>query len=358
MRGYGDTLPAPCSQGILTRCVARAIVWRIMGIDYAALVPRLAGLRVLVVGDVSLDEYLVGRPTRLAREAPVPVLEWMRREVVLGAAANPARNIVALGSTALQVGVVGADAEGAQLRAAFEQHHIAAAGVLAIAGRATTVKTRILAHEPPRLPHQVARLDRVERSPLAERDEQRILAVLAEAIPQVDAVLCSDYQIGLLTRRVVEHVRNLCQQHRTLLTVDAQGNAHYYHGVDLFRCNNIEAAAALGTPLHDEHDFRAGLAALQRRLAARLVIVTRGPDGLSLIEETGNYAHIAAANVSEVYDTTGAGDTFIAVATLALAAGVAPIAAAHLANAASAWVVRKFGNAVVTPQELSRSVAW
>lgn len=326
-----------------------------MNIDHAALVPHLAGLRVLVVGDVSLDEYLIGRPTRLAREAPVPVLELMQREIILGAAANPARNIVALGSSALQVGVVGTDSEGAQLRAAFEENHISAVGLIAVEDRPTTVKTRIMAHEPPRLPHQVARIDRIDRTSLRVADEQRILNVLAELVPRVDAVLCSDYQIGLLSSHVVHAIRDLCHRHGVLLTVDAQGNAHYYHGVDLFRCNNIEAAAALGTPLRDEHDFRMGLEELQRRLDARLVIVTRGPDGLSMLGDESHYTHLAAANVSEVYDTTGAGDTFIAVATLALAAGTKPLAAAHLANVASALVVRKFGNAVVTPEELIRT---
>lgn len=325
--------------------------------SYAALVACLAGLRVLVVGDVSLDEYLFGRATRLSREAPVPVLERTRREIILGGAANPARNIVALGSSTTQVGVIGNDVEGEQLRAALLQARIAPAGLITVAGRPTTTKTRILAHEPPRLPQQVARLDQLDRSALALHDEQRILAALAEYIPQVDAVLCSDYQLGLLTPRVVDTVRSLCQRHGVLFTVDAQGNAHYYRDVDLFRCNDAEASAALGWTLRGEEDFRTGLQELQARLQARIVIVTRGPDGLSLLGDTLGYTHIPATSVSEVYDTTGAGDTFIAVATLALAARLEPLAAARLANAAAALVVRKLGNAVVTPEELAQALS-
>lgn len=323
----------------------------------AALIPHLAGLRVLVVGDVTLDEYLFGRPTRLSREAPIPVLELTRRTVILGGASNPARNIVALGSNVVQVGIVGADSEGEQLRDACTQAAIGQAGLISVAGRPTTVKTRILAHEPPRLPQQVARLDRLDRRPLTAAEHPPILAALQELVPQVDAVLCSDYQLGLLTPAVVAAVRTLCQRHRILLTVDAQGNADYYHGVDLFRCNDREAAATLGIPLQNEADFRRGLAALQQRLGARLVIVTRGPDGLSLQGEGVAYHHLAAVGVREVYDTTGAGDTFIAVATLALAAGGAPLLAAHLANTAAALVVRKLGNVVVTPEELASAAA-
>jgi rfaE bifunctional protein kinase chain/domain len=320
------------------------------------LVSRLAGRRVLVLGDVTLDEYLFGRPTRLSREAPIPVLELTQRELILGGAANPARNIVALGSSAVQVGVVGEDSEGIQLRAAFERDGISPAGLIGVAGRPTTVKTRILAHEAPRLPQQVARLDRLQRSALTSRDEQRILAAVQEHIAHIDALLCSDYQLGLLSAGLVEAVRTLCQQHGVLLTVDAQGNAHYYQGVGLFRCNDREASAALGMPLRTEADFRRGVQALQQHLQASLVIVTRGPEGLSMLGQTVDYTHIPAARASEVYDTTGAGDTFIAVVTLALAAGLEPLIAARLANAAAALVVRKLGNAVVAPDELAQAV--
>jgi rfaE bifunctional protein kinase chain/domain len=326
------------------------------GEQYAVLVPRLAGLRVLVVGDVSLDEYVFGHATRLSREAPIPVLEWMQREIILGGAANPARNIIALGSSTIQVGVVGDDAQGEQLRTALEQASISPAGLITSTRRPTTTKTRILSHEPPRLPQQVARIDRLDRSELTPADEQQIIAMLETHIPQVNAVLCSDYQLGLLTPRVVDIIRSLCHRYNVLLTVDAQGNSHYYRGVDLFRCNDAEATAALGRPLKTEEEFRVGLTELQARLQARLVIVTRGPDGLSLLGEAIAYMHLPATNISEVYDTTGAGDTFIAVATLALAAGIDPSATAHLANAAAAQVVRRLGNAVVTPDKLMEAV--
>ncbi len=323
----------------------------------ASLIPRLAGRRVLVIGDLTLDEYLFGRATRLSREAPIPVLELLRRELILGGAANPARNIVALGSGATQVGIIGADSEGDQVLALCRAAGIDTTGLIRSPDRPTTRKTRIMADEAPRLPQHVARLDRLDRAPLTAREEAAVLAALHTLVPRHDAVLCSDYQLGLLTPPVVEAVRHLCRTHGALFCVDAQGNSHYYRGADLFRCNNREAEAALARPLHDEADFPEGLARLQAALDARLVIVTRGPQGLSLLGEALDYSHIPALQVSEVYDTTGAGDTFVAVATLALSAGLAPLAAAHLANAAAALVVRRFGNAVVTPAELEAAIS-
>ncbi|PDW03422.1 bifunctional heptose 7-phosphate kinase/heptose 1-phosphate adenyltransferase [Candidatus Viridilinea mediisalina] len=316
------------------------------------LVARLAAQRILVIGDLTLDEYLYGRATRLSREAALPVLELQRQELILGGAANPARNIVALGGQATQIGVVGNDPEAEQLKALLAASGISSAGLVVSAERPTTRKTRILATESPRLPQHVARLDRLQRSPLSPHEEQQILAALAALVPKHQAVLCSDYQLGLLTARVVDAVRELCRAHAALFCVDAQGNSHFYRGADLFRCNDREAALALGLPLRSEAEFVRGLARLRNELNAQLVMVTRGPDGLSLEGVGVAYQHLAAARASEVYDTTGAGDTFVAVATMALTAGLTPLDAAQLANTAAALVVRRYGNAVVSPEEL------
>ncbi len=316
----------------------------------------LAGQRIVVVGDITLDEYLYGRATRLSREAPIPVLEFVRRETILGGAANPARNVVALGSAASLIAVIGDDDEGEQLRALLRAAAIDDSGVITARERPTTRKTRILADAAPRLPQQVARIDRLDRRPLTAAEEAQVIAALREQIPAATAVICSDYQIGLLTPSVVEVIRALCRQHNVLFAVDAQGNAHYYRNADLFRCNDAEASATLGIDLSSEEAMAGGIARLQRELDARLVIVTRGPAGLALIGEHEPYLRLPAHQVSEVFDTTGAGDTFIAVATLAMAAGCRGHIAAALANIAAALVVRRLGNAVVTPAELAEAI--
>jgi rfaE bifunctional protein kinase chain/domain len=315
-------------------------------------IDTLAGRRIVVIGDISLDEYLYGYATRLSREAPIPVLELQRRAIILGGAANPARNIVALGSSAHQIGIVGADPEAEQILALCAEASIDASGIIRSSIRPTTRKTRILADDPPRLPQQVARLDRLDRSALQAADEAEIIARLHERVPLADAVICSDYQLGLLSPAIIAAVRELCQRHHKLFAVDAQGNSQYYTEADLFRCNNVEAATAIGIPLQTEDDYRHGLQLLRERLHARLVIVTRGPQGLSMLGEGCPFITIPALQQSEVYDTTGAGDTFIAVATLALSTGLDARSAAQIANAAAALVVRRVGNAVVTPAEL------
>jgi rfaE bifunctional protein kinase chain/domain len=317
------------------------------------LIARFASLRVLVVGDVSLDEYLFGRATRLSREAPIPVLEFERREYLLGGAANPTRNIVALGARAAQVGVVGDDAEGVRMLDLLAAAGVEPAGMLVVPGRASALKTRVLAQGALRFPQQLARLDRLDRRPLAPSDEQQLLERFEHSLPHADAVLCSDYQLGLLTPTLIAALRAACRRQGVLLTVDAQGSSELYREVDLFRCNDAEAAAALGRPLHSAEEFRAGLLELRERLAARAVLVTRGPAGAALLDERGSYHLLPVANRSEVYDTTGAGDTVIAVATLALAAGAGAVQAATLANLAAGLVVRRLGNAVVTPTELA-----
>jgi D-glycero-beta-D-manno-heptose-7-phosphate kinase len=322
------------------------------------LIPLFADRRVLVVGDVVLDEYIVGTPTRLSREAPIPVLELERREAIPGGAANPTRNVAALGARAAQAAVVGEDAEGAQLLALLGAAGIDTAAVLALPGRATTVKTRVLAQEPLRFPQQVARVDRPERRPLLAAEEARLLRLVERQAPALDALICSDYRLGLLTPALTAALRELCRAHNILQTVDAQGGAELYAGVDLFRCNAAEAAVILGRPLRGEGDFRAALPELRARLGARHVIVTRGPDGLALEGEGAPYRALAAANRSEVFDTTGAGDTFIAVATLALSAGAGLEQAAELANLAAGLVVRRLGNAVVRPDELAAAVSF
>jgi rfaE bifunctional protein kinase chain/domain len=323
-----------------------------MPIDWAERVSRLSGRRLVVVGDITLDEYLFGRATRLSREAPIPVLEFLRRETILGGAANPGRTAAALGAHVQQIGVIGDDGEGAQIRALCQAAGIDDRGLVISNSRRTTCKTRILADESPRLAQQLARLDRLDRHTLDDEEQAALLAATAAAVNGADALICSDYQLGVLSAATVAAIGGLCRQHGVRFCVDAQGNADYYTGADLFRCNDSEAAATLGYSVSTDAALERGLHELRSRLDAGLVIVTRGPAGLAMVGVDQPYLSLPAHRVSEVYDTVGAGDTFIAVVTLGLAAGLSPQTAAEIAGAAAALVVRRVGNAIVTPQEL------
>ncbi len=319
----------------------------------AALVARLSGLRVLVLGDLFLDEYLEGRTERLSREAPVPVVELTRRTTLPGGAANPARQVVALGGQAILAGLVGDDEAGHTLVAQLRDSGVDTSGVVIDAGRSTTVKTRVVAfRDALRFPQHLARVDRLDCTELAGAALDRLLDRLSVLVPAVDALLVSDYRCGALLPPVVQAASSEARAASVLTTVDSQGNLAQYAGFGLIKCNRAEAEAEIGWQLTSDDDYERALARLLPRLNAARFVITRGPEGMSLQAQGEAAEHLPAANRSEVYDVTGAGDTVIAVLTLGLAGGMSLHTAAHLANAAAGVVVRRIGNVAVTPPEL------
>lgn len=320
--------------------------------DMGRIVARLAGQRVLVVGDMILDEYLVGRAVRLSREAPVPVLERTHSFALLGGACNPAHNVVALGSQVIIAGVVGEDAAGERLLAALRAAGIDPSGVVVDSARPTTTKTRLVAESVLRTPQHLARIDSIERRPLDGPVEAALLERLEASAPGCAAILVSHYRSGVATPAVVDQVRQLARQHGLFTAADAQADLTRFAGFDLIKCNRAEAEADLGQALAGPADFERALTRLASLLAVEHLVVTRGSDGMSSLQRGHSVVHSAAVPVGEVYDVVGAGDTVVAVLTLALAAGVSLGTASHLANAAAGLVVRKLGNAVVQPAEL------
>ncbi len=323
----------------------------------ADLLPKLAGQRVLVLGDVILDEYLIGRATRLSREAPIPVLEFEERRLIPGGAANPAANIVALGSQAVQVAVIGDDPEAESLRHVLERHHIETHGLIVDEGRPTTVKTRIMAHMGLRFPQQVARLDKLAREPISPPLEDTLRALISDDAAQASAILLSDYHVGLLTPALVEAAREIADEKHIPITADAQGDLDKYDGFSVVKCNADEARDYLRQDLRSDDEF----ASAARELCQALhlsggMVITRGADGATVCTADGIATHSPAPITTEVYDTVGAGDTAIAVITLAVAAGASLVDAALLANYASGLVVRRVGNYAPTPDELLQAV--
>lgn len=321
-----------------------------------ASLPKLVGKRVVVVGDLFLDDYIVGRAVRLSREAPVPVLEFTRRFHLPGGGANPAVNIQALGGRALQVGVVGDDEEGRVLLEGLRERGIGTDGVVVDPGRPTTVKTRVVAEGTLVFPQQLVRIDRQDVRPVGKEMETRMAEYLSAVVPTVDAVLLSDYRSGVIGGAIARFAHRIAQASNRPITVDSQGDLDKYRGFTLVKCNRREAEAALGYPLHTEGDRRKAGEELLSRLGAGAVLITLSEEGMCLCQSEGAVALIPAANRSEVFDVTGAGDTAIAVATLALAAGLDMLAAAKLANYAAGLVIRKLGNATATVEELAWAV--
>jgi rfaE bifunctional protein kinase chain/domain len=322
--------------------------------ELEALVPKLAGQRVLVIGDVILDEYLTGRATRMSREAPVPVLELEARHLLPGGAANPAANVASMGSTASLAGVIGSDASAETLRSVLNGRGISTHLLLSDPTRPTTVKMRIMAQMGLRFPQQVARLDTLSREPISQELERQLGVVIAAEMRRANAVLLSDYHTGLLTPALVSVVRTLAgNSGGIMLTADAQGYLEKYVGFHVVKCNSEEARNYLGQDLRTDRDFATAAFDLCTTLQLTgAMFITRGADGITWATGDGKVSHSRAPAVTDVYDTVGAGDTAIAVITLAVAAGASYNDAAILANYASGLVVRRVGNYTPGREEL------
>ncbi|MDP9381536.1 MAG: bifunctional ADP-heptose synthase [Chloroflexota bacterium] len=324
-------------------------------LEYGRLLERFRELTVAVVGDVCLDRYVFGRPTRLSREAPVPVLEWVREHCLPGAASNPALNLASLGATAFVVGVTGDDPASAELRELLRSRGARVDALIADPYRHTTEKTRILAEGLLVLPQQLARIDRSDKTPISPERERNLCERLQELSPLVDAFLVSDYKGGVVSDGVIECIRQTARERGVVATVDSQGDLYRFRGFDCVRCNRSEAESVLRRHLSTEDDFQRELPALCADVGCGSLVVTRDGDGASFYSHEEGYGYIPAVRVP-VSDAVGAGDTFISLLTLVLACGEPLSLAAHVANRAAALVVQHVGNACPNPEELLRTL--
>lgn len=318
--------------------------------EVKSLVDAFPRLGLLVVGDVCIDEYVVGSAERLSREAPVPVLSLRRRFCRPGGAANPAVNVAGLGARVAQVGVVGEDAEAEDLRKLLTEAGIDAGGLITDPSRPTTRKTRVMA-EGTAGPQQVARVDRQCRRELAGAIEEQVVAAIGSLAPGADAVLVSDYKSGVVTAAVREAARRGASAAGVWLTADSQGDLKHFRGFGLVRAACRDAEVSLGRNLDSPAELQTAAEGLRADLGCRAVVISLGAEGMSVADKDG-YAVVRPTNVSEVYDVTGAGDTVIAVATMALAAGAPVRTAVDLANRAAGIVVRRLGVAAVSCADL------
>jgi rfaE bifunctional protein kinase chain/domain len=319
-------------------------------------VAAMRGRTILVVGDLIVDEYLFGKPARISREAPVLILRFTEREVLLGGAANAVHNVHALGARVVPVGVIGQDAAADELRALFAAAGIPTDGLVSEPGRVTPVKTRINAGGYQATRQQVVRLDREPTGDLQPVTEDALLARLDALAAGVDAILVSDYGYETMTPRVFERVRALAQRRRAVLSVDSRYQLPRFSGITAATPNEAELEQLAGVPMDDEREVEKAGRQLLERLEARMLLVTRGSRGMVLLERDGATTFIPIHGTDEIADVTGAGDTVIATFTAALAAGATPIEAATLANVAGGLVVMKRGTATVSPSELAQAL--
>jgi rfaE bifunctional protein kinase chain/domain len=319
---------------------------------------RLRGRRVLVIADLVADEFVVCRPQRVSREAPVLILEHDSAEVRLGGGANAAANLRALGGRPLPVGVLGADDHGRHVRRLLKEAGIPATRVFNEAGYVTPVKSRVLAGGTHASKQQVLRIDRVLPLAATAAVRSRVKDALREVSGRLDGILVSDYGLGLVTPGLVRAALGLARRRRIPITVDSRHALLSFRGMTAVTPNEPEVEEALGISIgHDVARLETAGRTLLERLQSKAVLITRGGDGMSLFEAGRPPLHISPYGSDEVTDVTGAGDTVIATFTLALAAGAAPGEAARLANYAGGLVVMKRGTATVSAAELEEAVA-
>ena len=311
---------------------------------------------IMVIGDMIADSYLEGRISRISREAPVLVLEHAGETIVPGGAANVVHNCSTLQGQVYAVGLIGDDFAGKELGRILAARGVYTAGLIMDDNRPTITKTRIMAGGQATVRQQVVRIDRESKEPITAAVAAQALTYVEQCLPQVQAVILSDYGSGCITPAIRDFVIQWCRQQDLPCIVDSRYDILAFQGATIIKQNEAEIAAALGYEKLEQGDIEQAGFALLKRLDARALLLTRGAQGMNLFESNQVMTHIPVANVSEVYDVSGAGDTVVAVMALALSAGVPLTEAARLANIAAGVVVRKFGTATTTVDELCEAL--
>jgi D-beta-D-heptose 7-phosphate kinase/D-beta-D-heptose 1-phosphate adenosyltransferase len=313
--------------------------------------------RVLVVGDVMLDQFIWGGVSRISPEAPVPVVDFSRESFMPGGAANVARNLVSLQTPAELFGAIGNDDAAKKLLKLLGEQSIGGDGLVKSSARHTSIKTRIVAHQ-----QQVVRIDRETRGALDAKTTARLIAEIEKQISKADAVIVGDYGKGVVTQPLLDGIKKLCHARGIWLSLDPKPVHHLnLSNLSLITPNRKEAFELADLPDETKNvnpfaDKNLMLVAecLLKELNPALLLITLGELGMLLCQRGQKPFHIPTV-AQEVFDVSGAGDTVIASFTLAIAAGASPVEAAILSNHAAGIVVGKVGTAVTTPEELVKS---
>jgi D-beta-D-heptose 7-phosphate kinase/D-beta-D-heptose 1-phosphate adenosyltransferase len=312
------------------------------------LVASFERLRLLVVGDAMLDEYLWGDVERVSPEAPVPVVHVQRESVALGGAANVLRNAIAMGARSHLATAIGDDASGDRLIDLLKELGADTGCVVRVEGRPTTRKTRVEARS-----QQMLRFDRETDLPLPKEAARRLQRKIEAALGQIDGVILEDYGKGLLTPALVRGAMRRFRAAKLPVAVDPKGHLESYRGADLVKPNLREVEQLSGAPIRSREALAAAVARLRRRLAGSAVVVTRGAEGMTVFDDDPAGVDVPIERC-EVFDVQGAGDTAIAALSLARLAGASLFEAAVIGNAAASVVVRKVGTATATAREIRR----
>ena len=317
------------------------------------LLDRLSGRSILVIGDLMVDQFLIGTVDRISPEAPVPIVRFDHETWRLGGAANVAHNIVALGGHVETVGVIGGDADGSRLRADLSSRSIGTAGIVCDPSRCTTRKLRVVTTRN----QQVARIDYEADAEIESSVETSVEQRIVDLSGWAHAIVVSDYLKGVISARVAAAAVAASRKHGIPLIVDPKvPHIEYYAGATVITPNHHEAESVTHMRIRTTADARDAARRFRDRARCDAVLITRGEHGMWLLgagdpSVPGTEVELAA-EAREVADVTGAGDTVVAALALACAAGAPLVDAARLANRAAGIVVGKFGPATVTLEEM------
>lgn len=315
------------------------------------IIERFDRAKVLVVGDMMVDQFIWGKVSRISPEAPVPVVQVTSENLLLGGCTNVLNNVFSMGGQVAVSGIVGSDAMGAWLVDTLRKMEIDTAGVIVEKNRPTIVKTRVIAHN-----QQVVRFDREDRRPVGQGSLRKIVRYIQSIQDELGAVIISDYNKGVFSEQLVREIRKITAERKIPLCIDPkQSDFSLYRGCDLITPNYQETERALGREIEKRDDLIRGGSALIRDFGFRALLVTMGEGGMTLFENGGPITHIPAV-AREVFDVTGAGDTVIGVFALCAAAGATFAEAAVLANRAAGIAVGKVGTAPVYRDELKKAL--
>jgi len=304
--------------------------------------------KILVIGDLILDEYIWGSVNRISPEAPVPVLETKSETMALGGAANVANNLVALDCDVTLIGAIGQDEKGDRLLQAIKNRNIDSRGIFRFIHRPTTSKIRIIAHN-----QQILRIDKEDNRPITEETENKIVQFVNDVLPSMDGVICSDYRKGILTEKVIRAVMHRAQKSKKMVIVDPKSaDFSLYKGATALTPNQKEVEQATPIKINNQLDMDRAAEYLMGLTKAETPLITRGKDGMTLYRNKEKPVQIETL-AREVADVTGAGDTVVSVFGMMMFSGFEYKESAVLSNMAAGVVVEKTGTAVVTLSEIN-----
>ncbi|MBR1942363.1 bifunctional hydroxymethylpyrimidine kinase/phosphomethylpyrimidine kinase [bacterium] len=323
----------------------------------AEYIDSLKNIKVLVVGDLAIDEMIYGDTERISREAPVLILQHTKTNILLGAAANAAHNASVInGGKVGVIGVTGDDYQAGQLRTALEEANIDCSGLVAENGRKTVTKTRISGSCSQSVTQQIVRIDRQTKALINQDTEKNVIHNLEKLIPKYDAIILSDYHIGVLTQNIIDKATELANKHNKVIVVDAQKDLDKYNNVTSMTPNLPDTQKFTGIELTSQDKIIEAGKNIIAKTNCKSILITCGADGMISVNGNGDYDIIPAFNRSRVFDVTGAGDTVTALYSMGLATGAEPVYAAVIGNLAASIVVKQFGCATTSIAELLQTL--